>query len=427
MKNRICEMFGIEAPIFAFSHCRDVVVEVSKAGGLGVLGMARMSADRVDAELSWIDEHIDGRPYGVDILMPTTFQDHGGAKHDPARLLPAEHLDFVRDILDAAGIPSLPEDEAAQIERDLVASFNFTPEESMRMIEIAMRHPISLIVNALGSPPRAMVERAHARGIRVAAMAGAPRHALRHREAGCDFVIAVGTEAGGHTGNVTSMTLWPRIVDAVAPMPVLAAGGIGRGRQLAAALALGCEGAWCGSIWLKTKTKRGDPRDQGAPFRRKGRGCGADPERDRQALPHAAQRLHRRLGHAGRPRTSARAAAGHPVVGQGPDAGRTGACARVSHLSGRADRRGHDRGSFGPAGCAGHADRACRHRRNGSTRCCPDRLQTGAHRPASLPRAALVTGIHPSAGGNTRNLSGAPCVREVVRCFTFLLFLRWAG
>ncbi len=259
MKNRICEMFGIEAPIFAFSHCRDVVVEVSKAGGLGVLGMARMSADRVDAELSWIDEHIDGRPYGVDILMPTTFQDHGGAKHDPARLLPAEHLDFVRDILDAAGIPSLPEDEAAQIERDLVASFNFTPEESMRMIEIAMRHPISLIVNALGSPPRAMVERAHARGIRVAAMAGAPRHALRHREAGCDFVIAVGTEAGGHTGNVTSMTLWPRIVDAVAPMPVLAAGGIGRGRQLAAALALGCEGAWCGSIWLKTKQSEVTP------------------------------------------------------------------------------------------------------------------------------------------------------------------------
>jgi NAD(P)H-dependent flavin oxidoreductase YrpB (nitropropane dioxygenase family) len=254
MENRLCEMFGIEAPIFAFSHCRDVVVEVSKAGGLGVLGLARMSPQRVDAELQWIDDHIGGRPYGVDILMPTTYQDagEGEAKHDADRLLPAEHLAFVRGMLDRAGVPALPAAEAAQIERDLVSTFNFTPGESAAMIEIALRHPIKLIVNALGSPPAELVQRAHARGIKVAAMAGAPKHAIKHRDAGCDFVIAVGTEAGGHTGSTTSMVLWPRIVDAVAPLPVLGAGGIGRGRQLAAALALGCEGAWCGSIWLKT-------------------------------------------------------------------------------------------------------------------------------------------------------------------------------
>jgi NAD(P)H-dependent flavin oxidoreductase YrpB (nitropropane dioxygenase family) len=254
MENRLCEMFGIEAPIFAFSHCRDVVVEVSKAGGLGVLGLARMSPQRVDAELQWIDDHIGGRPYGVDILMPTTYQDagEGEAKHDADRLLPAEHLAFVRGMLDRAGVPALPAAEAAQIERDLVSTFNFTPGESAAMIEIALRHPIKLIVNALGSPPAELVQRAHARGIKVAAMAGAPKHAIKHRDAGCDFVIAVGTEAGGHTGSITSMVLWPRIVDAVAPLPVLGAGGIGRGRQLAAALALGCEGAWCGSVWLKT-------------------------------------------------------------------------------------------------------------------------------------------------------------------------------
>ncbi len=252
--NRLCEMFGIEAPIFAFSHCRDVVVEVSKAGGLGVLGLARMSQQRVDAELQWIDDHIGGRPYGVDILMPTTYQDagEGEAKYDADRLLPAGHLAFVRGMLDRAGVPALPAAEAAEIERDLVSTFNFTPGESAAMIEIALRHPIKLIVNALGSPPAELVERAHARGIKVAAMAGAPKHAIKHRDAGCDFVIAVGTEAGGHTGSTTSMVLWPRIVDAVAPLPVLGAGGIGRGRQLAAALALGCEGAWCGSIWLKT-------------------------------------------------------------------------------------------------------------------------------------------------------------------------------
>lgn len=252
MNNRLCEMFGIEVPIFAFSHCRDVVVEVSKAGGLGVLGLARMSPERVDAELRWIDERIGGKPYGVDILMPTTYQDMGDLKYDAERLFPPEQLAFVRDLLDQAGVPRLPPDQAAQIERDLVSTFQFTPQESAEMIEIALGHPIKLIVNALGSPPAELVARAHARGIKVAAMAGAPKHAQRHRDAGCDFVIAVGTEAGGHTGNTTSMVLWPRIVDAVAPLPVLGAGGVGRGRQMAAALALGCEGVWCGSVWLKT-------------------------------------------------------------------------------------------------------------------------------------------------------------------------------
>lgn len=252
MRNRMCEMFGIELPIFAFSHCRDVVVEVSKAGGLGVLGMARMSPQKVREELKWIDDHVDGRPYGIDILMPTTFQEAGESKFAPDRLFPEEQLRFVRRLLDEAGIPPLPVAEAAQIERELVSTFTFTPRESAEMIDIALNHPIKLIVNALGSPPKDLVERAHAKGIKVAAMAGAEKHALKHRQAGCDFVIAVGTEAGGHTGQTTSMVLWPRIVDAVAPMPVLGAGGVGRGRQLAAALALGCEGVWCGSIWLKT-------------------------------------------------------------------------------------------------------------------------------------------------------------------------------
>lgn len=252
MKSKMCDMFGIEVPIFAFSHCRDVVVEVSKAGGMGVLGMARMSPDRVEAELAWIDEHIGGKPYGIDVLMPSRFDDSSDMKFDPEHLLPREHVDFVRNMLDEAGVPPLPEDEAAEIKREIVKGINFTPSESLAMVEAAMKHPIKLIVNALGSPPAELVERAHAQGIKVGALAGKPKHALRHRQAGCDFVVAVGTEAGGHTGDVSSMVLWPSIVDAVAPMPVLGAGGVGRGRQLAAALVLGCEGVWAGSLWLKT-------------------------------------------------------------------------------------------------------------------------------------------------------------------------------
>lgn len=252
MKNKMCEMFGIDVPIFAFSHCRDVVVEVSKAGGMGVLGMARMPPDRVEEELNWIDAHIGGKPYGIDVLMPARIDDNSDRKYDPEDLLPAEHIEFVRSMLDDAGIPRLPPEEEAALKREIVKGINFTPRESMVMLETAMRHPIKAIVNALGPPPKELVERAHALGIKVGALAGKPRHAQRHKDVGCDFVVAVGNEAGGHTGEITSMVLWPSIVDAVAPMPVLGAGGVGRGRQLAAALVLGCEGVWAGSLWLKT-------------------------------------------------------------------------------------------------------------------------------------------------------------------------------
>jgi len=252
MQSKMCEMFGIDLPIFAFSHCRDVVAAVSKAGGLGVLGMARMDPAKVEAELSWIDDNVDGKPYGIDVLMPSRIDDVSDAKFDPETLLPPEQTAFVRDMLDAAGVPPLPEAEAAELKREIVKGMNFTPRESLAMIETAMRHPISAIVNALGPPPASIVEQAHARGIKVGALAGKARHAIRHKEAGCDFVVAVGTEAGGHTGEVASMVLWPEIVDAVAPLPVLGAGGVGGGRQVAAALALGCEGVWAGSLWLKT-------------------------------------------------------------------------------------------------------------------------------------------------------------------------------
>ena len=249
MRNRLCDMFGIEAPIFAFSHCRDVVVEVSKAGGLGVLGMGRQDPDRLREDLQWIDRHIEGRPYGVDILIPSKYEDV--AQTDLAAL-PAEHVGFVRKLLDDAGIPRLPAGEEEATTRQLLKQLNLTPRENLAMLETCLQHPIKLIVNALGSPPRELVARAHAAGIKVAALAGKVEHALKHRDVGCDIVIAVGTEAAGHTGNISSMVLWPRIADAVAPLPVLGGGGVGRGRQVAAALALGCEGVWCGSIWLKT-------------------------------------------------------------------------------------------------------------------------------------------------------------------------------
>jgi len=97
------------------------------------------------------------------------------------------------------------------------------------------------------------VERAHATGKLTAALVGTPKHALAARDWGIDLVVAQGHEAGGHTGKITTLALVPQVVDAVGDIPVLAAGGIGDGRQVAAALALGAQGAWLGTVWLATR------------------------------------------------------------------------------------------------------------------------------------------------------------------------------
>lgn len=250
MKTKMTEMFGIEVPIFAFSHCRDVVIEVSRAGGFGVLGVAYHSPRQLREELNWIESHIEGKPYGVDVLLPGTYKpiDQRVTQTD----LPPLQTEYLRRKLDEAGIPPLPADQRDELIDGALSLLQMTPEQSEQAIEIAMEYNIKAVVNALGVPSRHIVDKLHARGIKVGAMVGKPEHARRQKEAGVDFIVAQGTEAGGHTGTISSIVLWPQIVDVVAPLPVLAAGGIGTGRQMAAALALGTEGVWCGSIWLTT-------------------------------------------------------------------------------------------------------------------------------------------------------------------------------
>jgi NAD(P)H-dependent flavin oxidoreductase YrpB (nitropropane dioxygenase family) len=252
MKTRVCDMFGIDLPIFAFSHCRDVVAAVSKAGGLGVLGALAFSPDQLEIELNWIDEHVDGKPYGVDVVMPAKYA--GAGELDPDRMgeqlremIPQQHREWINKLLDEHHVPPLPEDE--QGEGGLLG---WVHEKGREQVQIALEHPIKLLANALGPPPKDVVDLAHEHGVKVAALSGSVQQAERHVNQGVDVVVAQGTEAGGHTGDVASLILWPDVVDAVAPTPVLAAGGIGTGRQIAAALALGCEGVWTGSIWLTT-------------------------------------------------------------------------------------------------------------------------------------------------------------------------------
>ncbi len=252
MRTRVSEQFGIEFPIFAFSHCRDVVAAVSKAGGMGVLGALSFTADELELELAWLDAHVDGRPYGVDVVMPASYEGAGLDVDSPADLLarlqemiPAGHRSFVDKLLADNGVPPLsPDGDAGRY------LLGWTDATARPQVEVALRHPIALLANALGPPPADVVDQAHRRGVQVAALASNARHARKQAEAGVDIIVAQGTEAGGHTGDVSTMVVVPEVVDAAAPRPVLAAGGIGRGRQVAAALALGAEGAWTGSIWL---------------------------------------------------------------------------------------------------------------------------------------------------------------------------------
>lgn len=246
MKTELCERFGIEYPIFVFTPSEKVAAAVSKAGGLGVLGCVRFNdADDLENVLQWMDANTDGKPYGVDIVMPAKVPTEGTSV-DINKLIPQTHRDFVAKTLADLGVPPLPEDEEKS-----EGVLGWLHSVARSHVDVALKHPIKLIANALGSPPKDVIDQAHAAGVPVAALAGSAKHALRHAENGVDIVVAQGHEAGGHTGEIGSMVLWPEIVDALdGKAPVLAAGGIGTGRQVAAALALGAQGVWMGSAFL---------------------------------------------------------------------------------------------------------------------------------------------------------------------------------
>ena len=266
MHTALCDQLGIEFPIFAFTHCRDVVVAVSKAGGFGVLGAVGFTPEQLEIELNWIDEHIGDHTYGVDIVIPNKYEgmDSNLSADELAKMLvdmvPQEHLDFARKILTDHGVPLTAEDNESTLQL-----LGWTEATATPQVEVALKHPkMTLIANALGTPPKDMIEHIHAEGRKVAALCGSPSQARKHADAGVDIIIAQGGEAGGHSGEVGSIVLRPQVVKEVAPVPVLAAGGIGSGQQIAAALALGTQGAWTGSQWLMVEEAENTPVQQAA-------------------------------------------------------------------------------------------------------------------------------------------------------------------
>jgi NAD(P)H-dependent flavin oxidoreductase YrpB (nitropropane dioxygenase family) len=248
VRTPLCDQLGIKHPIFGFTPSEHVAAAISRAGGLGVLGCVRFNdAAELGKVLSWLDDNTDGRPYGVDVVMPATIPAEGAAT-DLSQLIPAGHRDFVEQTLTRLGVPPLPPDA-----RTSDGVLGWLHSVARRQVEVALEHRAGLIANALGSPPADVIASAHDHGMLVAALAGKAAHAEAHVAAGIDIVVAQGYEAGGHTGEIATMVLVPEVVDAVGSrVPVLAAGGIGSGRQLAAALALGAAGAWLGSAWLVT-------------------------------------------------------------------------------------------------------------------------------------------------------------------------------
>ncbi|GAB4586413.1 NAD(P)H-dependent flavin oxidoreductase [Nocardia sp. IFM 10818] len=251
MRTEICDRLGIDVPIFAFTHCRDVAAAVSNAGGLGVLGAVGFTAEQLEVELAWLDEHVHG-VYGVDLVIPSKYEGKGVDGLSPeeleaklAELVPQGHRDFAEKLLNDHGVPHLPPEEHHN------QLLGWTATTVAPQIEVILQHPkAKLVANALGTPPDDVIKQIQDSGRLIGALCGSVKHALNHKRAGLDFVVMQGTEGGGHCGEISSLVLWPQVIDAIGDMPALAAGGIGNGRQVAAAMAMGAAGAWTGSLWL---------------------------------------------------------------------------------------------------------------------------------------------------------------------------------
>ncbi len=264
MRTDFCERLGIEFPIFAFTHCRDVVAAVSNAGGFGVLGAVGFTPEQLEIECAWIDEHVGENGYGVDLVIPQKYE--GLGELDPVKLeeqlraaIPSQHREFAAKLLADHGIPEVPPEERHH-ELLGMSLATATPQ-----LDVALQHDkVRMIANALGTPPREVIDRVQGSGRVIGALCGKVHQAIAHKKAGLDFIVAQGTEGGGHTGEIGSMVLWPQIIAAVSPLPVLAAGGIASGAQIAAALAMGAQGVWTGSIWLTVREAECPPSQMAA-------------------------------------------------------------------------------------------------------------------------------------------------------------------
>jgi NAD(P)H-dependent flavin oxidoreductase YrpB (nitropropane dioxygenase family) len=243
LHTKLCDMLGIEFPIVAFTHCKDVVAAVCNAGGLGVLGETGHTPDEIAADIKWLRDRIGDRPFGVDLLIPASVPP-SGTVGELAEEIPDEHRRFVQKIKEENNIPDPKPDSTRP--RGMRA---LTQESARKQLDVVLDERVPVFASGLGNPAF-VLEAAHARGMKVFGLVGKVRQARREIEAGVDVIVAQGTDAGGHTGPIGTFSLVPQVAAIAGETPVVAAGGVGTGRHLAAALCLGASGVWTGTIWL---------------------------------------------------------------------------------------------------------------------------------------------------------------------------------
>ena len=243
----LCDKLGIEYPVVAFTHCKDVAVAVINSGGFAVLGEALHTPDEIAADIKWIRERIGGKPFGIDLVLPSSVAAETSVDELLA-MIPQEQRDFEQHIKQKYNVPD------PKIAPNIHVWGGLDQKRAMDQLEVVFDERVPVFASGLGSPAF-LLKRAHELGIQVWGLVGKPRQAKRQIEAGTDVIIAQGFDAAGHTGNIGTFSIVPQVVDAArgTGVPVIAAGGVTTGRHLAAALALGADGVWTGSLWLTSR------------------------------------------------------------------------------------------------------------------------------------------------------------------------------
>jgi NAD(P)H-dependent flavin oxidoreductase YrpB (nitropropane dioxygenase family) len=251
LHTKLCDMIGSRLPICAFSPDREVTAAVSKAGGLGVLAGALRNLEELETDIHWLREQLGSTPFGIDLLLPSSSPPSGTTEELMAQI-PETHRAFVQKLKEENNIP-------AAKSPPLFYKLGWVNQDRARaQVDLVLEERVPVLAFGLGSP-NFILEAAHARGIKVFGLVGKPRQAEREIAAGVDAVIAQGSDAAGHTGNIGTFSIVPAVAAAAGDTPVLAAGGVTTGRHVAAALCLGAAGVWTGTIWLASKESQKDP------------------------------------------------------------------------------------------------------------------------------------------------------------------------
>jgi len=262
LRTKLCDILGIEYPIVCAGMGPtligestgapvELVVAVSEAGGMGVLGGSGFTVEGLREAIRQIKAKTS-KPYGVDLLLPQKLDlNLGGGTQEGVetvplsamlKSLPKPHQEWIKKVKDELQLPDV----------EIMVKMNSTTRCPQQAIQVCLEERVPLFCAGLGNPGF-MVEQAHAAGMKVLGITGNAKNARRMAESGIDLLVAQGYEGGGHTGRIGTMALLPQAIDAASPVPVLAAGGIGDGQGLAAALAMGCAGVWVGTRFLVTK------------------------------------------------------------------------------------------------------------------------------------------------------------------------------